>query len=106
VFRVLRLGQYTPLFEEQEIDHKTLTQMEEQHFADIELPTGTCCCAICPFILPFDTPALTYAAFPDVNVQNGIVTYGFLYVLTQVRVSSSLTTSKIGKLLARRKLSN
>jgi hypothetical protein len=52
-----------------------------------------------------NTPVLTYAACPDVNVQNEIVAYEFLYVLTQVQVSSSLTTSKIGKLLARRNLS-
>jgi hypothetical protein len=42
VFYVLRLEKYTPLFEEQEIDHETLTQMEERHFVDIDMPTGKC----------------------------------------------------------------
>jgi hypothetical protein len=40
VFRALRLENLLPLFEEQEIDHETLVQMEDRHFADISLPLG------------------------------------------------------------------
>jgi hypothetical protein len=42
------------LFEEQEIDHETLTQMEEHHFVDIDLPTGKhfLPLTICNLLLP------------------------------------------------------